>query len=44
MEEKKEDFLGFFVDIALIFGIIYLASQNKDGWGWLTFILFIKHS
>lgn len=26
--------------IALVAGIIYLSSQDKDGWGWLVFILF----
>lgn len=44
MEDKQESFLSFIVDLALIGGIIYLASEGKDGWGWLTFILFIKHS
>lgn len=31
------------VDIALIAGIVYLASTGKDGWGWLLFFLFIKN-
>lgn len=30
-------------DLALIAGIVYLASQNKDGWGWLIFVLILKH-
>ena len=29
------------VDIALIAGVVYLASTGKDGWGWLVFLLFI---
>jgi hypothetical protein len=28
--------------IALVLGIIYLASNNTDGWGWLVFILLIS--
>ena len=43
MEDREEKFLSFLVDLALIGGVIYLASQGKDGWGWLIFILFIKH-
>lgn len=31
------------IDIALIAGIVILASNNKDGWGWLVFILAIRH-
>ena len=27
--------------IALIAGIVYLAVNNVDGWGWLVFILLI---
>lgn len=41
--EKLETTLSFLVDIALIAGVVYLASQDKDGWGWLIFILAIKH-
>jgi hypothetical protein len=29
------------IRLALIFGVIYLASNNQDGWGWLLFILFL---
>ena len=32
------------VDIILICAIVYLAAHDKDGWGWLIFILFVKHS
>jgi hypothetical protein len=28
--------------IALVSGIVYLASNNMDGWGWLVFILLIS--
>jgi hypothetical protein len=31
------------VDIALIAGIVYLAATDKDGWGWLVFLLLIKN-
>lgn len=29
------------IQIALIIGIVYLASQGLDGWGWLVFALLI---
>jgi len=29
------------IQFALIVGAVILASQNKDGWGWLLFLLFI---
>jgi hypothetical protein len=29
-------------DIALVVGIVLLALSNTDGWGWLTFILFLR--
>jgi hypothetical protein len=28
--------------IALVGGIVYLASNGLEGWGWLVFILFIS--
>jgi hypothetical protein len=28
------------LQVSLIAGIVYLASQGIDGWGWLTFALF----
>lgn len=28
--------------IALVLAIVYLASNDKDGWGWLIFILLIS--
>ena len=43
MEDNRETTLGFITDIVLIAGVVYLASQGKDGWGWLIFILFVKH-
>ena len=30
------------VDIALIASVVYLAANDKDGWGWLIFLLFLK--
>lgn len=38
--KKNFDFVNLF-RIALVFGIVYLAVNNKDGWGWLTFILIL---
>jgi len=29
------------LQIALVAGIVYLASYGIDGWGWLTFALFL---
>jgi len=29
------------LQLALLAGIVYLASENKEGWGWLVFILLI---
>ena len=31
------------IEICLIAGIVYLASNNYDGWGWLVFILFVRN-
>ncbi len=31
------------VDVALIFGIIYLISNGYDGWGWLILILALRN-
>ena len=31
------------VDLALIAGIVFLAANDKEGWGWLTFALFVKN-
>ena len=27
------------LQVVLVCGIVYLASQEMDGWGWLTFAL-----
>lgn len=32
------------VDIVLILGIVFLAALDRDGWGWLIFILLIKNA
>ena len=37
---EKFDF-NRFLQVLLILGIVFLAYNDKDGWGWLTFILFI---
>ena len=31
------------VDIAAVLGIVFLAYNGKDGWGWLLFYLIIKN-
>ena len=38
MEKLKEISLSLF-RIALVAGIVYLAMNEKDGWGWLVFVL-----
>ena len=39
MKDKfKEISLNIF-RLALVAGIVYLASVDKEGWGWLIFIL-----
>ena len=30
------------VDIAIVGGIVYLASKNQEGWGWLVFIMLFR--
>jgi hypothetical protein len=30
------------LQIALVGGIVYLAANRLEGWGWLVFILFIS--
>jgi hypothetical protein len=30
-------------DIVLVCGIVILASNNTDGWGWLMLLLFLKN-
>ena len=39
----KEKLLNVIVDVALIAGIVYLASQGKDGWGWLVVYFILKN-
>ncbi len=29
------------VEVAAISGAVYLASQGKDGWGWLIFLALV---
>ncbi len=29
------------LQVALVFGIVSLASQGLDGWGWLVLALFV---
>ena len=31
------------IDLVLIAGIIFLAYNDKSGWGWLIFLLIIKN-
>lgn len=39
----KNKYLNCLVDVALITGVCYLASQGKDGWGWLIFCFILKN-
>lgn len=39
----KEKDWNYAIDILLICSIVYLAANNKDGWGWLLFLLIIKN-
>ena len=32
-----------YVDFILVLGVIALSLNHVDGWGWLIFILLIKH-
>lgn len=43
MENNNRKNYSSLVDVALIAGIVYLASQGKDGWGWLLLILMLKN-
>jgi hypothetical protein len=31
------------LDVALVAGIVLLAMNGVDGWGWLTFVLIIRN-
>ena len=41
MKKDLEKILEFIFKLALIFAIVYLIATNKDGWGWLLFVLFV---
>ena len=30
------------IQALLIFGIIYLAANDKEGWGWLVFLFYVS--
>ena len=30
------------LQLAMVGGIVYLASNGLEGWGWLVFILFVS--
>ncbi len=38
-KNRKVDYT-FWLRVALIIGIVALSYNDKDGWGWLVFILF----
>jgi hypothetical protein len=40
-KNKNDSWDGF--DIALVAGIVLLAINGVDGWGWLTFVLIIRN-
>ena len=33
---------NYTIDVLLICAIVYLAANNKDGWGWLLLFLILK--
>lgn len=43
IKEKKVWNWNKIIDVILLFGIIFLAALDKDGWGWLLFIYMIKN-
>jgi hypothetical protein len=45
MKEKKSFWdWNKVVDLLLIAGIVFLAANDKDGWGWLIFVFLVKNS
>lgn len=43
IKEKKYWNWNKIIDVILLFGIIFLAALDRDGWGWLLFIYMIKN-
>ena len=43
MREMEKMNKNYWVDVALVLGITYLASNGYDGWGWLIFILILRN-
>lgn len=41
MKKDLEKILQLIFNLALIFGIVYLAANDKDVWIWLFFVLVI---
>lgn len=39
MEDYRSTMAMAIFRIALVAGIVYLASTGKDGWGWLILVL-----
>lgn len=39
---KFNDLMSCVFDIVSVLGIVFLAYNGKDGWGWLIFILILK--
>jgi hypothetical protein len=39
---KTENILLRLLQIIMVFGVIFLAFNNKEGWGWLLFILVLS--
>lgn len=40
---KFNDLMSWGFDILTVLGIVFLAYNGKDGWGWLVFLLILKH-
>ena len=40
--EEYDKYKGEFLNVAPVAGIVILAYNNIDGWGWLTLILLFR--
>lgn len=43
MSKKNKYNPEFIIDVALIIAIALLAGNDVNGWGWLLFILILRH-
>ena len=43
MENRNKNSDWIIIDLVLILGVVILSANHLDGWGWLVFILLIRH-